>query len=293
MPIERELLAQLQIDRGLLAQLDVNHWLSSDPVERARLGGALAMAITKAGRRMHLDRREGTFPRLHDAKSKALFVIVPSGEFCPGISAAKRERFDDLFHRLGAGEHPRPYLSDEAPFDASWFFAAGRPVAVGPLLLSEKPGGAMSDAELTAHLAAKRLELPTGAELEWVARRSGDALFPWGDELPDWLIKHARAHAVESLSAAARSCGEGESIGMGAFGVLEPVTLTQWCVPSERNDAALSAAFPLGFRGGAGYCAPWQGANEYLHWLSACEVRQAPGSYRAHRLRSAIHLAPR
>ena len=280
------------IPTRLFERLHADAWGSADESSRAAIAEDVAAACRAAKRSVVLTKeRSNGFPVLRDERSHSDLVVVPRGTFARGYPAEKKEALARLFTALEAVPPYKPTMSEEAPWRPADLVRTEEAREVGPFLVAVDPGIPTNDADLASALADDDLALPSSREIEWAFRGPSEQLFPWGDELPDWLARKAYEHAIESLTDAARACGQDTSIAFGAFGVRDPVTLSVWCDSPRDDDPELAAAFPFAFRGGAGECAPWQGCNEWMHWLSACEVRQQRGSYRLHRVRGVVRLS--
>ena len=274
----------MRIPMDLMAELESKLWMSADYAARRAIAQRISQIAGAAGHILSVGDGSDTFPHLLDSHGR-VYVVVPKGTLLPGLPKSKCGLLFELFDEH-AVEPLVPYMCD-APWDYGSLLASvdDLGVPVGPFLIERSPGEIAGDAALPSD------SIPTSLELEWAVRGPTDTLFPWGDHLPRWLREYASHTSFTSLVEAAEACGQDPAIARGQFGILDPVTRPVWCEPGSSGDAEIDREFPHAFRGGASQCAPWQGCNEWLLWLTTCEVRQTPGCYREHCLRRITRLS--
>lgn len=212
------------------------------------------------------------------------FALVPGGTVVCGIGDAGWAKLIDFARKEGVP--PQVYGSTENPSIAR---EGPGPQRVEPMLMATFPITAamrglepllskdkfernvredawkdhsrfypLSLEELTALEKHTGWQMPHGFQLEWGITAGRDALFYWGDELDYDALCGPDGHHHPMLEI--RDDPKRVWPAKSAFGLRSPVSIPQWCwfgAPDERVTFV---------RGGAGWCAPWQGCGEVL-WM--------------------------
>lgn len=121
--------------------------------------------------------------------------------------------------------------------------------------------------------------LPTSQEMEWAVRGGADSLFYWGNGIPAWLrITHQDVELEmpwmrtgikqsEILSAEVPPYRQRTWPWCNRFGMVEPLSLGNWCLPQKTNGGSLRYVH----RGGGAVCFGWHPCREWMHLLTAAE----------------------
>jgi formylglycine-generating enzyme required for sulfatase activity len=276
----------------LLKSLHEKAWANATDGKRKELARASLQSLEFKGHDFGPVSLEKQGPRgnrrvvasVRDQATSVEYVLIPGGAFAPGLDEERWAMLVELAetHRVP----PKPY---GAASSAAFAKGPGRELDVDPFWIARFPLTVRANGlveilskdtfarnvreeplkkkptqflpllidEVVASEERFGWRMPSVMELEWAISAGARTVFYWGDEL-DYaaLSREGPKHPLLRL----QDVEDAPWPATTAFGLRSAVALPQWCwSPSKEGKQCY-------VRGGAGYCAPWQGCGEFL-WM--------------------------